>query len=309
MLLAAATLAQPPGQPRVRQLHAEDGLLVILLGTGMPVPNPDRACAATLVLAGDRAVLVDTGRGCLNRLAQAGFPDVSMILYTHFHSDHFGELGELMVNRTIGGAVAPMPVFGPPGAREVVSRLLSAYEKDSAYRKAHHGEKWHEAGMKADVHECEPGVIYDEGGLKITMFKVDHEPAIPAVGYRFDFRGHSIVVSGDTKPIPAMAEAARGCDILVHEALDAATVQGGVQMIKARDPRRAEMMDEMMRYHSPTLDVARIASQAGVKKLVLTHLVPSIAPSEAAEHNFIRGMAELFHGQIIVGRDLMEIAP
>lgn len=281
----------------------------VLLGTGIPIPNPDRACAATLVVAGETTVLVDTGRGALTRLVSAGYNDVSMILYTHFHSDHISELGEIMVNRTIAGADKPMTVLGPKGADEVVKGLLAGFARDNEYRKAHHGEHWHEAGMRADVTEFEPGVIYDNGGLKITMFDVDHEPIEPAVGYRFDFAGKSIVISGDTVATPRMTEAARGCDVLIHEAIDVETIRRGQAMVQRTDPRRAALIEDLLDYHTPTLDLARIAQEAGVKKLVITHLIPSIAPSDAPEKNFIRGMSEIYSGPIVVGRDLMKIVP
>ncbi|MEM6704402.1 MAG: MBL fold metallo-hydrolase [Acidobacteriota bacterium] len=291
--------------PRVRELDPEAGLSAILLGTGTPLPNPARACTSTLVLAGDRSILVDTGRGALDNLATAGFQDVSMVLFTHYHSDHIGDFGEIMVNRGIWGAERPMPVFGPQGAQQVVGSLLGAYELDTGYRKAHHGEKWSDHAMKAAIEVVEPGVIYDEDGLRIEMFAVDHTPVTPAMGFRFDYKGKSLVISGDTKYVPWMAEKAEDCDLLIHEALNTTMTQMTLGALRD-NPRLTEMTREMMDYHTPTEQVARIARDAGVKRLVLNHMVPSIPPTEQAEGAFARGMGDVFGNEVIVGRDGME---
>lgn len=282
---------------------------VVTLGTGVPIPNVARACAATLVVAGETSILIDTGRAFLPRLTAAGFQDVSMVLYTHFHSDHVAELGELMVNRGIAGASAPLPVYGPAGTRAVVEGLLAGYRRDTEYRIAHHGEKWHVDAMTANVTECAPGIIYEKDGLAIRMFDVDHEPVRPAVGYRVDFRGRSVVVSGDTKKTAAMVEMARGCDILVHEAMSAPMLEAVRPGLQRTNPRQAAMLEEMMSHHTTAVEAAEIARDAGVKKLVLTHLVPSIPPTEAAEQTFVNGMAAVFSGETIVARDGMVIRP
>jgi len=284
----------------------EPALSVILLGTGMPTPNPARACASTLIRAGDKAFLIDTGRGFLNNLAQAGFTDISAVLFTHYHSDHFGEFGELMVLRGIAGFDNPLKVIGPKGAEKVVNGILDAYSLDFSYRKAHHKDKWPDASLKVDIQETDSGVVYDKDGIKIRMFKVDHSPVEPAVGYRIDYQGRSVVVSGDTKKIPEMIDMAKGCDILVHEALN-------IQLVKMREarikdnPRLLSMNREMTEYHATTIDVAEIARDAGVEKLVLTHLVPSIPPDDKSEKAFIQGMSDIYQGTILVGRDGMRI--
>ena len=312
LLLTTGYLTSAPGQqPRggvPGPVVSDVGLHVILLGTGIPLPNPERASAATLIVAGGKTVMVDTGRNSMVRLVQAGFQDVDLVLYTHFHSDHYSGLGEIMVNRGIAGVEGPMKILGPVGTRSMVDGMVAAYAIDTKYRMAHHKENWHDDAMRADVEEFEGGVIYESGGLKITMFDVDHAPIEPAVGYRFDYEGKSIVVSGDTVKTPRMIEMAKDCDVLVHEAMDDRTIRAIRPMLARNDPRRAQMLDDLLEYHTPTLDLAEIARDAGVKKLVLTHLIPSIPPSEAAERNFIRGMAEIYSGEIVVGRDGMVIS-
>jgi ribonuclease Z len=282
-------------------------MAVILLGTGIPLPNPDRGTAATLVLAGKHAVLVDTGRDAVIGLTATGRDDVSLVVYTHYHSDHISELGEVLVNRAIAGATEPLPVIGPTGVEAVVDGFRAAYALEDTYRVAHHGENWSSAGASAAAVEAKPGLVWEKDGLKVTMFDVDHAPVAPAVGYKFEYNGKSVVVSGDTRKTASTIEMARGADLLVHEAVDRATIEGALPMIERANPRRAQMTREMMSHHTTTLELAEIAKEAGVKKLAITHLVPTIAPTDAAEANFIRGMAAIYTGPIVVGRDGMVI--
>jgi ribonuclease Z len=304
-LQSAPVSTQPP--PRQRVDPPAGGMAVVLLGTGIPLPNPDRATAATLVLAGDQAVLVDTGRNSLVRLTATGRDDVTLVVYTHYHSDHIAELGEILVNRAIAGATTPLPVIGPTGAKKVVDGFRAAYALEDSYRVAHHGEHWSSAGASAAVTEAEPGVVWDQDGLRVTMFAVDHAPVVPAVGYKLEYKGKSVVVSGDTMKTASVIEMSRGADLLVHEAVDRRTIEQVMPVMKQAQPRRAAMTEDMMSHHTTTLEVAEIARDAGVKKVALTHLVPSIPPTDAAEANFARGMAEIYQGPIVVGRDGMVI--
>ena len=287
------------------------GLSIILLGTGTPLPNPERACASTLVIAGSKHFLVDTGRGFLKNLAAAGLNTVTAVLFTHYHSDHFSEFGELMVNRAIWGADELMLVIGPPGARQVIGSLMQAYTLDAVYRKQHHGTKWNGKGMLADIQERNQGIVYEKDGVKITMFDVSHAPVTPAVGYRFDYHGHTAVISGDTVKVPAMIEISRGADILVHDTANKGMVEGAISFLRSapnpENERRAVMAEEMLTYHAKTDEVAAIAEQAGVKKLVLTHLVPSIPQNSDIEAVFSSGLSTIFHGSIYVGRDGMRV--
>jgi ribonuclease Z len=282
-------------------------MAVVLVGTGIPIANPDRGTAATLVLAGKHAILVDTGRNSMVGLTATGRDDVSLIVYTHYHSDHIAELGEILVNRAIAGATAPLPVIGPKGVKSVVDGFRAAYALEDSYRVAHHGEHWSSAGARAAANEADSGVVWEQDGLRVTMFDVDHAPVVPAVGYKFEYNGKSVVVSGDTKKSAATIEMARGADLLVHEAVDRATVEGVLPMMETANPRRAAMTRDMMSHHTTTIELAEIARDAGLKKLAITHLVPSIPPTDQAEANFVRGMAAIYAGPIVVGRDGMVI--
>jgi ribonuclease Z len=283
----------------------DTGLHAILLGTGMPIPNPERAAASTLIIAGGKTFMVDTGFNSVQRLVENGYQQADHILFTHFHLDHYGDLDRMFFNRGTAGASEPQSVLGPKGTKDIVQKVVEAVAIDEKYRIDHHGEHWPVKSMQASVQEFDPGVIFEKDGVKITMFLVDHEPIETSVGYRFDYEGKSIVVSGDTKKSASLIAAAKDCDILIHEAMNDRILNAVLPGLKRANPRQGAMIEDLMEVHTPTSDVAEIAKEANVKKLVLTHLVPSIAPVDAQEKNFVRGMDKIYTGPIVVGRDSM----
>jgi ribonuclease Z len=282
---------------------------VTLLGTGTPLPNPQRACPSTLVTAVDKHFIVDTGQGSRQNLAGIGAQFVDVALFTHFHSDHISDFGDFLLSRTIGGATEPLTAIGPKGVSKVVNGFLAAYELDYHYRHAHHGDLWIPAAATARVIEAEPGVVYDQDGVRVIMFEVDHMPVSPAVAYRFEYQDRVIVISGDTNMVPAMIEQSRGADILVHNVMNKDMVKAAqASFQEANNLRRAQVFGDIQEYHADRMEVARIAQEAGVKKLVLTHLVPTIPPDDAAEAAFTKGMDKIYSGTIIAGRDGVIIA-
>lgn len=289
--------------------ETNDTFYVITLGTGIPIANPERASASTLVVAGSRTILIDTGRNSLIRLVATGRQSVSIIMFTHFHSDHIAGFGEIMVSRGLEGVDTPQTILGPIGTQSLVDDFLKVYSRDTSYRIAHHGEHWPVNAMKAEVTESEPGIIYDEDGLRITMFDVNHEPIFPAVGYRFDYAGKSIVVSGDTMKSPNLIEAARDCDLLVHEAMNARLLNQMLPLLQRTRPRQGAMLKDLMSHHTAAIEVAEIARDANVKQVVLTHLVPSIPPNAGAERAFTMGLDKVFEGPIHMARDGMKFTP
>jgi len=309
MLLAtvASNLAhsQPLNVAPPQSKIPDTGLHAILLGTGIPLPNPDRANASTLIVAGGKTFMVDTGPGSQERLAETGYRQVDYVLFTHFHLDHYGDLDRVLFGRGAAGAEHPQPILGPKGTKDVVDKVVESVAIDEKYRLEHHGDHWSNQAMHAAVQEFEPGVIFDEDGLKITMFNVNHEPVVPAVGYRFDYEGKSIVVSGDTKKSDSLIAAAQDCDLLIHEAMNATILNGALPGLKRTNPRGAAMLGDLMTHHTSTLEVAEIAKATNAKKVVLTHLVPSIPPADAPEKMFVRGMSKIYSGPIVVGRDGM----
>jgi ribonuclease Z len=312
VLLSMALLFSVFAAPCFSQarLDTNEGLSVILLGTGVPIPNPARATACTAVLVDHKVFLVDTGRNCVVPLNQAGIQDVEGIFYTHYHSDHFIGLGEILLDLSIDGIDKTIVVRGPVGAKEIVDGIVATYRLDLSYRLSHHGDKFSSQVMKPLVTEYEPGVVLEKDGLKVSMFSVCHPPIEPAVGYRFEYKGEVVAISGDSLVCPELAAGVSGADILVAEAENAQMLAPALGMAKQNgDTRRLEMIEEGMEYHAETLALAQMAQDNGVKKLALTHLFPSIPPTDAAEALFVQGMSELYKGPILVGRDGMRVDP
>ena len=279
------------------ELFQGDALRVLLCGTASPLPHPSRARACVAVFAGGRFWIVDTGPGSWNRigLLQVDGSRIAGVLLTHFHSDHIGDLGEFNMNTWVMGRPGPLRVFGPPGVERVVGGFSEAYALDAQYRIAHHGAAFlpiERQRMEPHVIPvpAAPSVVLQEDGLTITAFAVNHAPVSPAYGYRFDYRGRSAVVSGDTAKDPAVIEAARGADLLVHEAL----APHLVAMIRkaaaeAGRSRVAKIMGDIPSYHTTPVEAAEVANAAGVKLLVLYHLVPA-PPLRILEPVFARGI-------------------
>lgn len=290
-----------------------DGLHLLLCGAGGPLPDPLRSGPCAAVIAGRTLVVVDAGTGGARNLQRLGFAPglAEAVFLTHFHSDHIDGLGELALLRWTGAArEAPLPVHGPAGVEEVVEGFARAYRQDAAYRVAHHGPGVvppSGAGMTARPFPApapgEAPAVFESNGLRVTAFAVEHEPVRPAVGYRFDYGGRSLVISGDTKKSASVAAQARGVDLLVHEALApqlvarmnaAATAAGRANLAKIT----ADIPD----YHTTPVEAALIAQQAGVRHLLFNHVVPPL-PLPGLDVVFLEGVSAAFAGDFTLGRD------
>jgi ribonuclease Z len=264
------------------------------------------------VIANGEVWLVDVGPGAWESVDLANLPTAALrgVLLTHFHSDHIGDLGEAITQSWIAGRAAPLEVVGPTGVGGIVSGLAQVYAADIDYRVAHHGESaLPRAAAGALAREFalpsdgEASVVLDRDGLKITMFAVDHRPVTPAVGYRVDWRGRSIVFSGDTKRSANLLRFTKGADILVHEGLDAEMVHR-VSETAARmgRPRVARLANDILSYHTAPIEAAEIARAAGVATLVFSHVVPP--PSNAwIRRHFLAGVSDVFTGEVVLGED------
>jgi len=294
----------------------DDGLYAALAGSGGPFPDIKRAGPCVAVLAGGRLYMVDAGQGAPRNVALMGFQmgKVEAVLLTHFHSDHIADLGEVMMQRWVGGSnTKPLDVIGPAGVEGVVEGFNLAYKLDDAYRVAHHGAATvppSGAGGTArpfslTAEEDASVVVIDDGGLKVTAFKVSHAPVSPAVGYRFDYKGRSLVISGDTLPCASLTKQAKGADILFQSALQPAMVsvihdQAGSSTI----PSLVKITQDIPGYHSSPEGAARTATAAGVKQLVLYHITPPI-PNPLLNSMFLGDAGKYYSGPITIGEDGM----
>lgn len=294
-----------------------EGLHVGLCGAGAPMADNARGgpCAVVIAKQGDKtqAFVVDAGTGGVRTLQQMMLPvgAIDGVLLTHFHSDHIDGLGELAMQRWVNRtATSPLPVYGPAGVERVVNGFNEAYSHDFVHRTDHHGDDIvpaSGAGMTA-VAFAEPvdgvaPVIVDRDGLKITTFKVDHTPVSPAVGYRFDFMGRSIVISGDTVKSDNLIRFAKDADLLMHEALSPTLV--GIITDGARKAGRdniATITVDILDYHTYPVQAAESAQEAGVDMLVFHHIVPPL-PLAPLENVFMEGVGEAYDGPVEIAKD------
>jgi ribonuclease Z len=268
------------------------GMQVITLGTGYPRPNNERAGPATAVVVKGKLFLVDAGRGVVMRLAATEFPlkSVRAVFLTHLHSDHTSGLPDVFTSTWIFGRKTPLELYGPHGTRQVAGALLKFFAEDIHIRRDL-TEMQPPEGAKIRTHVVHEGVVYQDEDVTITAFTVDHRPVEPAFGYRFDSAGKSVVISGDTRYSPNLVRYAKGADVLVHEvALPEWFDQVDTPEVAAR----------LKAYHTTPEEAGRAAREAGVKLLVLSHVVPSDEDDKILERT-----AREFRGRVVVARDLM----
>lgn len=252
-----------------------DGLKVFMCGTSSPLPDPDRAQACVAILAGQSLFVVDTGAGSAQvaTLGQLPFERLEAVFLTHFHSDHIAALPEFNLNSWVAGRPEPPSVYGPTGVTEVVEGLNAAYRLDSSYRVAHHGGELLSPGlgvMQPKLMEPEAELEFD--GLTVASFHVNHDPIRPAVGYRFDYKGRSVVISGDATITPTLVEAATGADVLLQDTLSLPIIQA---LERATAGTRMEnILHDIQDYHAHASDLAALQEQSDIRQLVLYHLVP-----------------------------------
>jgi ribonuclease Z len=270
---------------------------VVLLGTGSPIPDPQRAGPSTLVQAGGHSFLVDCGRGVLLRTAAVGVgaSQLTATLLTHLHSDHLTDLNDVITTRWITTfAPSPLVVFGPVGTAEVVDGIRASLLPDVRYRLAHHEDlNWE---PPVDVTEVSEGVVFEADGVRIMAAPTDHRPVQPTVGYRVEHDGHAVVLAGDTVPCAGLDRLADGADVLVCTVIRDDIIRAiGL-------PRLVDVCD----YHSTVTQAAETAKRAGITTLVLTHCVPPVAPGTEDEWRAIAAAA--FDGEIVVAADLDRVS-
>jgi ribonuclease Z len=275
---------------------------VTLLGTGVPIPSPDRFGPATLVEAGDQKLLFDAGRGAAIRLYQLGVPlgRINALLLTHYHSDHTSGIPDIWLTGWLqshfGTRSKPFRVIGPVGARNLMENLERAYALDIKIRIA--DEKLKPAGIGVEVDEfVDEGPVYEANGVKVIAFEVDHGEMIkPAFGYRIEYDGRAAVISGDTRFHPNVIAHSTGADLLIHE-------------VAAAPPElmREEFIQRIIGHHTSPHEAGLVFSKAAPKLAVYTHIV-QIASEHIAPVTLdalIAETRETYDGPLVVGEDLM----
>lgn len=295
-----------------------DGLHVYVCGSGSPMPDANRAGPCLAVLAGNQAFVFDAGSGSIRKLGRMGFPmpKLQAAFLTHLHSDHIDGLGELLLQAWVaGGRSAPLPVHGPAGTDKVIAGFNAAYELDQGYRVAHHGPKVVQPGGFGGAAQLitlpdgtDTRTVYDQAGVRITVIRVNHAPIVPAFGYRIDYKGRSVSLSGDTVYSPSFVAASNGVDLMLHEALNKDMIAALGQKLGERgQAANAQIMTDIQNYHASPEDAARAANEAGVQALVLYHLVPT-PPARLIEPLFLGNAPKLFKGTLRLAQDGMIIS-
>jgi ribonuclease Z len=275
---------------------------VTLLGTGTPVPSPHRFGPSTLIEAGDQKLLIDAGRGAAIRLCQLGIPlgRIDALLLTHYHSDHTSGIPDVWLTGWLqshfGTRRKPFRVIGPVGARTLMENLERAYALDIEIRIA--DEKLKPSGIAVEVEEyVEDGVVYDQNGVKVIAFEVDHGDVIkPAYGYRIEYGGRAVVMSGDTRFHPNVISYGKDADLLIHE------------VAAARPALMKEaFIQRIIAHHTSPREAGLVFAQAKPKLAVYTHLVllasEQISPVTLGE--LVAETRETYGGPLEIGEDLM----
>lgn len=307
--IAMALVTRAADSAMARNVMAElpaDQLHVGFCGTGSPLPNRDRAAACTVVIANGKLFVFDMGEGSGKTLSLMGMPldKIQGVWLTHLHSDHFEGLGPFTLQRWAGtSATTPLQVSGPEGVTEITQGLNAAYRIDSTYRIAHHGAAVvPPSGFGMTGTAIQPGIVYNANGAEITAFSVDHDPIKPAFGYRVNFKGKSVTITGDTAFTPKLAQAAKGSDLLVSELLSPRLVNILVNSAqKAGMTNRAKIFRDIQNYHISPEQAADVAKSADVGMLAFTHIVPSVP--KMLEFALIGNAADRYDGPISVMHD------
>ncbi|GGZ79147.1 MBL fold metallo-hydrolase [Paraglaciecola chathamensis] len=280
---------------------------VTLLGTGNPMPEVERFGPSTLVQVKDKTFLFDAGRGVTMRLQQAHIraPQIDGVFLTHLHSDHITDIDDVWLSGWVfspfGGRSTAFNIYGPVGTLGLTKGLSAAYDADIVIRK--NVEKAPASGIEFVVKEIEQGVIYEEDGIKITAFTVDHGAVKPAFGYRIDYDNRSVIISGDTRYSENLISYSKNTDLLIHE-----IATGDKRIFEQFPPAKA-----IFKVHTSPADLLKIVDKVKPKLTVVTHImiletlkVPKLPLAVVAEM-----LNDKSGHEIVLGKDLMrfEVTP
>lgn len=281
-----------------------DDFLVTLLGTGMPVPSPDRFGNSTLIEAGGQRLVFDMGRGVTIRLWQKQIPlgSIDAHFLTHLHSDHINGLPDLYLSGWIqtpfGGRKKPFVIYGPPGTQKMMANLWEGFSEDRRIRLE--DEKNPLAGIQIQAQDFKPGVVYEKDGLVVTTFEVDHGDLVkPCYGFKITYKNHSVVISGDTRYSPNVEKAAMGADLLIHE----------VTMVPDKLLAAYPAYKAIIEHHISPEEAGKLFAISKPKLAVYTHLVLSGLPAKGipfpTHEELLAATRKTYDGRVVVGADLM----
>jgi ribonuclease BN (tRNA processing enzyme) len=292
----AAQRAEPP--------HTNSGSRLILLGTsGGPTPKPNRAAPAQVIVVGDACYVFDCGNGVARQmvLAKLRLGSIRDVFITHHHSDHNADYGNLLLLSWATDLTTRVNTYGPPPLAAMTRNFLALNEYDIATRMADEGRPPLEPLI--NPHEITgPGLVMQDENVRVTAALVAHPPVRPALAYRIECADRTYVISGDTHPSPALVELARGADVLVHEVMHVPSIESLI----AGEPNATTLRDHLLASHTTTEQVGQLATEAGVKTLVLSHFVPGGRPF-LTDQQWYDAVRPHFAGNLLVGHDLMEI--
>jgi len=295
LCLSCCGTAVTQGFAQVNSSVPPNEIRVTLLGTGSgPRAFVDKAGVSTLVEAGGERLLFDAGRGSLQRLVQAGFPmnAVTKLFLTHLHSDHIIGVPDLMLSPWAAAPErkVPLEVWGPDGTREMMRHLEEAFAFDIHMRRDV-DESFSPDGIRMVAHDIQPGKVYERNGVTVTAFLVTHGMVKPSYGYRVDYAGRSVALSGDTSPSDNLVAVCKGVDVLIHEAID-------LEVLRRLVPDKGRM-DAIVERHTTSEQAAGVFSKVSPRLAVFSH-----SPGTAA---IVEQTRRSYPGRVEMGEDLMVI--
>lgn len=297
-------------------LQRTDRITTVLAGTASPLAN-EGAQTCTAVFVNGQFLLFDVGDGAMASIRASMLPqeELDAVFITHYHNDHYADLGEAMQWSWIQGRRHILPVHGPTGITQIVESFEAAYELEATYRTAHHGAEL----MPPEWVDSEPvefaqpegdsaPVVYDRDGVVVKAFRANHEPVDPAVGYRIEFEDNVVVISGDTLRTTALLEHSQNADLLVAEAMNKDVVQAMERAAEEMgDTVNATLLFDIQDYHMDIREVGVLATEANVQRLALNHLAPKPQGDREATRIFEDPVKESYSGELFVGEDGMQI--
>ena len=269
---------------------------IILLGTGCPSPSHIRYGPSTLVSYQGTNLLIDAGSGVTQRLSEIGIKpsEINHILITHMHSDHIVDLYQLYISGWHTGRTEPFTVHGPKGLKAFFEKTLEAYNPELSLRKNWESRP-NESGLNYLVNEIDSTSVLTLDNISVNKIDVDHYPVEPAFGYEIKLDSSKVIYSGDTRYCKNLEQAALNADFLIHEVL--------VDLTLNKTRMTEETVTNITDYHTSPKEVGILAENAKVKKLILNHFVPPVFNEE----ELYREVKEYYSGEVVVGKDLLEI--